>query len=124
YFPIAVTVLKDGQEIPTALPDIKNGDTLRIHNGELIPADGILTRGKGFIDYSFVTGESIPVRREMGEMLYAGGKQTGAAIEVLVVKEVAQSYLTRLWNRDTFSNNKEKNSFVDILSKYFTVIVF
>ncbi len=124
YFPIAVTVLKEGKEIPTALPDIKNGDTLRIHNGELIPADGILTRGKGFIDYSFVTGESIPVRREMGEMLYAGGKQTGAAIELLVVKEVAQSYLTRLWNRDTFAASKEKNSFVDILSKYFTVIVF
>jgi Cu+-exporting ATPase len=118
-------VLKEGREIPTALPDIKNGDTLIIHSGELIPADGILTRGKGFIDYSFVTGESQPVRRDMGELLYAGGRQTGAAIEVLVVKEVAQSYLTDLWNRDNFRNEeKQKPSFVDLLSRYFTIIVF
>ncbi|MCR6721996.1 MAG: heavy metal translocating P-type ATPase metal-binding domain-containing protein [Chitinophagaceae bacterium] len=124
YFPIAVSVLKDGKEIPTPLPDIKVGDTLLIHNEELVPADGILTRGKGFIDYSFVTGESIPVVREMGEMLYAGGKQTGGAIELLVVKEVAQSYLTRLWNRDSFKETKDKPSFVDLLSRYFTIIVF
>jgi Cu+-exporting ATPase len=125
YFPIAVSVLKEGKEIPTALPDIKNGDTLKIHSGELIPADGILTRGKGFIDYSFVTGESQPLRRDMGELLYAGGRQTGAAIEVLVVKEVAQSYLTDLWNRDNFRNEeKQKPSFVDLLSRYFTIIVF
>ncbi len=125
YFPIAISVLKEEKEIPTALPDIKAGDTLRIHAGELIPADGILTRGKGFIDYSFVTGESQPVRRDVGELLYAGGRQTGAAIELLVVKEVAQSYLTDLWNRDNFQHEeKQKPSFVDLLSRYFTIIVF
>ena len=124
YFPIAVSVVKDGREIPTPLPEIKAGDTLLIHNEELIPADGIMTRGKGYIDYSFVTGESIPVARDMGEMLYAGGKQTGGAIELLVVKEVAQSYLTRLWNRESFQDTKEKTSFVDLLSRYFTVVVF
>jgi P-type Cu+ transporter len=99
YFPIAVSVLKGETEIPTALPDIIVGDTLRIHNEELIPADGILTRGQAFIDYSFVTGESLPVRKNMGEIVYAGGKQTGSMIEILVIKEVAQSYLTGLWSR-------------------------
>ena len=42
-----------------------------IHNGELFPADGILTRGKGAIDYSFVTGESVPVWKETGEIVVA-----------------------------------------------------
>ncbi|NML22956.1 HAD-IC family P-type ATPase [Pseudoflavitalea sp. G-6-1-2] len=126
YFPIAVTVLKDGKKIPTALPDIKPGDTLLIHNQELIPADGILTKGNAAVDYSFVTGESIPVQKEMGELLYAGGKQTGNAIELLVIKEVAQGYLTKLWLRDEFKKEpQEKNiSFVHLLSKWFTVIVF
>ena len=125
YFPIAITVLKDSIEIPTTLPDIKLGDTLLIHNEELIPADGILTRGKAFIDYSFVTGESLPVLKEVGEIVYAGGKQTGGNIELLVVKEVAQSYLTKLWSRDEFKQTKEdKNaSFVDILARYFTYIL-
>jgi len=126
YFPIAVSVVKGETEIPTALPDIIVGDTLKIHNEELIPADGILTRGQAYIDYSFVTGESIPVRKNVGEIVYAGGKQTGAMIEILVIKEVAQSYLTGLWSRDEFKKSpvKKQVSFVHLLSRYFTYIVF
>ncbi len=124
YFPLAVTVLKEKLEKPTLLPDIKPGDELLIHNQELIPADGILTRGKAFIDYSFVTGESMPVLKDVGELIYAGGKQTEGNIELLVVKEVAQSYLTKLWNREEFNNKEEKPvSFVHLLSRYFTYIV-
>ena len=124
YFPVAVTVLREQQEpIIKSLPDIRCGNTLRIHNGELIPADGILTRGRAFIDYSFVTGESIPVTKAVGELVYAGGRQTGAAIELLVVKEVAQSYLTQLWNRQSTPETPEP-SFVNALSRNFTLIVF
>lgn len=127
YFPVAVSVLKEEKEVPTSLPDIKPGDTLLIHHEELIPADGILTKGKAFIDYSFVTGESLPVLKEVGELVYAGGKQTEGNIEVLVVKEVAQSYLTKLWNQDNTGEKKEQAaksvSFVHLLSRYFTYIV-
>jgi Cu+-exporting ATPase len=125
YFPVAVSVMKDEQETPTALPDIKHGDTLLIHHEELIPADGIITRGKAYVDYSFVTGESQPVPKEMGEIVYAGGKQTGGNMEILVIKEVAQSYLTRLWNNQSDTKTAaEKKSFVHVLSRYFTYIVF
>ncbi len=125
YFPVAVSVLKQEREVPTKLPDIKLGDTLVIHSEELIPADGILTRGKAFIDYSFVTGESMPVVKEMGELVYAGGKHIGSNIEILVVKEVAQSYLTALWGRDELKKTGDKQlSFVHLLSRYFTYIVF
>lgn len=124
YFPIAISVLKDNKKVPTTLPEIKPGDTLLIHNEELIPADGILTKGKAFIDYSFVTGESLPVLKEVGELVYAGGKQTEGNIEILVVKEVAQSYLTKLWNRDEFRQEETKSvSFVHLLSRYFTYVV-
>ena len=124
YFPIAVSVLKNNMEKPALLPDIKVNDTLLIHNEELIPADGILTRGKALIDYSFVTGESLPVHKEMGEMVYAGGKQTGGNVEILTVREVTQSYLTRLWNRDNRKEEKKGRSFVHRVSKYFTLVVF
>ena len=130
YFPIAVSVLKEDKEVPTTLPDIKPGNTLLIHNEELIPADGILTKGKAFIDYSFVTGESLAVLKEVGELVYAGGKQTEGNIEILVVKEVAQSYLTKLWNRDApiaigvkKQEGSKSVSFVHLLSRYFTYIV-
>ena len=126
YFPIAVSRIKDGVEVSVALPDIALNDTLLIHHQELIPADGILTMGKALIDYSFVTGESLPVEKEMGEIVYAGGKQIGGNIELLVIKEVAQSYLTKLWNRSELQQNRNDNerSFVHLLSRYFTWILF
>ena len=126
YFPIAVSKIKDEKEEIVQLPDIKLNDTLLIHNQELIPADAILTRGKALIDYSFVTGESVPIQKEMGEIIYAGGKQIGSNIEILVIKEVAQSYLTKLWNREELQKNgkDDERSFVHLLSRYFTWVVF
>lgn len=122
YFPIAVSVLKEGKEVPVTLPDVKPGDTLAIHHGELIPADSILTKGKAFIDYSFVTGEALPVPRETGELLYAGGRQTGERLEVLVIKEVVQSYLTHLWNQEKKEPAEtDKGSFVHFVSRHFTL---
>ena len=126
YFPVAVTRLQKGIEELVTLAEIKFNDTLLIHNSELIPADGILTSGYAIVDYSFVTGESMPVYKEMGELLYAGGKQTGGNIEMLVIKEIEQSYLTKLWNREnaTDDSNKKQQSFIHLISQYFTWIVF
>ena len=122
WFPIAVSVLKDGTETPKSLPDIRVDDTLVIRYGELIPADGILVRGQALIDYSFVTGEAVPVPRDTGELVYAGGRQMGAAIEVLVVREVTQSHLTQLWNKQ--EKKPERHSYIDFLSRWFTYFVF
>jgi P-type Cu+ transporter len=126
YFPVAVSVLKENQEVPTALTELHYGDTILIHNEELIPADGILTKGRAYIDYSFVTGESVPVLKEMGEIIYAGGRQKGPAIELLVIKEVAQGYLTGLWNRQSPVKEKtrEQTRYIQALSRYFSCLVF
>lgn len=124
YFPIAVPVVADGKEVPKMLPEIRPGDTIAVHHGELIPADGLLTRGTACIDYSFVTGETVPIVKNMGELLYAGGKQQGDRIELLVIREVEQSYLTRLWNQakeEPAENDKE--SFVHLVSRYFTLVL-
>ena len=123
YFPLGVTVLKGEEEKAIPLPDIQLNDTLLIHHAELVPADGILTRGKALIDYSFVTGESVPVEKEMGEIIYAGGKQVGGNIEMLVIREVTQSYLTGLWNRNEENPADKQTSFVETISRYFTLVV-
>lgn len=121
YFPVAVTKVSGPDSITVALPHIQLGDTLKIYDQELIPADAILTRGNALIDYSFVTGESVPVAKEMGEIIYAGGKQLGGTIELLVIKEVAQGYLTSLWNKDALKEDPVKDrSFVHGLSYWFT----
>lgn len=60
-----------------------------------------------------------------GELVYAGGKQLGSAIEMEVVKSVDQSYITQLWNNDVFAQQKNKEkSFVHPWSRYFTLALF
>ncbi|RZL47850.1 MAG: HAD family hydrolase [Pedobacter sp.] len=123
YFPIAITTLKDGKEQPKAINELQIGDRLWIRNGELVPADSILMKGDAWLDMSFVTGETEPQQKILGEIIYAGGKQMGEGIEVEVVKNASQSYLTSLWNKENYTHNFKQN-FNDSVAKYFSIAVF
>lgn len=125
FFPLSVTRLDGNQEQVVAISGLRVGDRLRLRNGELIPADTKLLSGDACIDYSFVTGESEPVNKEPGDYLYAGGKQTGGAIEVEILKPVSQSYLTSLWDDAAFKKSGEDylDSLTNRYSPRFTLIV-
>ena len=125
YFPLGVTLLKDEKEVPSTISALKKGDRVLVRLNEMIPSDGIVLNGEGNIDYSFVSGENTPVVKRRGDLIYAGGKQTGAAIEMEVLHPVEQSYITQLWNTDVFTRQKNKErSFIHPWSRYFTLILF
>ena len=127
YFPIAVNVVTSDGIQSKRLQDLKEKDVVQLHNEEIIPADAVVLKGNAFIDYSFVTGENEPVNIKQNEIVYAGGKQVGEQLTIQIIKPVAGSYLTSLWNHHAFSKNKtEKNdaaSAIHVLSKYFTWIL-
>ncbi|TDE18369.1 heavy metal translocating P-type ATPase [Dyadobacter psychrotolerans] len=125
YFPVAVSVIKNSVESRIPITDLGPPDRIIVRNEELIPADSVLLSSRAMIDYSFVSGESEPVERKIGDTIYAGGKQTGPSIELEVLRKVSQSYLTQLWNHDTFSKEKEDQSqtLAARINKYFSVIV-
>jgi Cu+-exporting ATPase len=126
YFPIAITrINSDASEESVPIYDIEKGNRLLIRNQELIPVDGILISEKAEIDYSFVTGEAIPITKKSGDKVFAGGKQIGKVIEMEVLHSVSQSYLTQLWSNDVFQKNVEQRhkSITDTISRYFTPIL-
>jgi Cu+-exporting ATPase len=126
YFPIAVTTeTKAGERKTVPLSNVKIGDTIIVRNGELVPADAVLLEGDARIDYSFVTGESAPVRKKTGDAVYAGGRQTGGIIRLQLTKDVSQSYLTQLWNEHRHENKQGQNfqSLTNKLSYRFTIII-
>lgn len=123
YFPIAVTKInQEGNEEPCQIYDIEKGDRLIIRNQELIPVDGILISPKTSLDYSFVTGEAVPIEKKSGDKVFAGGKQMGEIIEMEVLFSVSQSYLTQLWSNDVFQKkiDQKHKSITDKVSQYFT----
>jgi Cu+-exporting ATPase len=126
YFPIAITRINtDFSEESVPIYDIQKGNRLLIRNQELIPVDGILISEKAEIDYSFVTGEAIPITKKSGDKVFAGGKQIGKVIEMEVLHSVSQSYLTQLWSNDVFQKNVDQKykSITDTISHYFTPIL-
>lgn len=126
WFPI--NVMKEDSEgllVSTPISDLKTGDVIRIHHGEIVPADAILIAGEGLLDKSFTTGESHPEKVKEGAEIEAGGRQLGGAIILRVVRPVEQSQLTRLWNSETFSkkNDRSIKDPIDRISKHFTLAV-
>jgi Cu+-exporting ATPase len=126
YFPIAVTrIVSNNKEENVPIYDVEKGDKLLIRNQELIPVDGILINGNAKIDYSFVTGEAVPVLKNSGDKLFAGGKQLSGVLEMEVLASVSQSYLTQLWSNDVFlkDNKSHFKTITDSISKNFTIVV-
>jgi len=124
YFPVAVTTLQKGTEKSVPLAELKIGDRILVRSMEIIPADAILLKGDAEIDFSFVTGEAEPIKKVLGEIVYAGGRQQSGAIEMEVLKPVSQSYLTQLWNNDAFLKPKNNiRTFSDTASKYFSIVL-
>lgn len=126
FFPVSVMIFKDGRYVSVPLSQLKKEDVIFVRNDEIVPADSVLISDSASIDYSFVTGESIPVLKRAGEQVFAGGKQKGPAVRMKVVKDVSQSYLTQLWNDDRYLERKEETGLqllVDHISHYFTFVI-
>ncbi len=124
YFPLAVARKTDSGTASIPLNRLQINDHIWVRNHELIPADARLISESCQIDYSFVTGEAALVTRLAGEIIYAGGRLTGPGAEFQVVKDVSQSYLTRLWNNEAFKKeNSVLDSLTDRVSRYFTAVI-
>jgi len=122
FFPLSVTRKINNVEAVVPVSKLKPGDRIVVRNQELIPADSVLLKTDAYIDYSFVSGESAPVTKKAGDFIYAGGRQAGTTIELEVIKEPSQSYLTQLWNNDVFNKPRfsRLNVLVNQVSHYFT----
>lgn len=125
YFPIAVTRMAQDREEVIPLVKLQVGDVVRVRNEELIPADSILLSELANIDYSFVTGEEVPVPKRKGDLIYAGGRQQGDAVLLAIQKSPSQSYLTDLWNNESFEkpNKRLLEPLANRISGAFTWIV-
>lgn len=76
--PKTATVKRNGAETEIPIGKVKKGDVAVVKPGEKIPVEGIIVSGRGFINQSPITGESLPVEKKEGEYVYAATvNQTG-----------------------------------------------
>ena len=71
----------DGTEEEVQLDEVQVGDRLRVRPGEKVPVDGVVVEGRSAVDESMVTGESMPVTKEVGAKVIGGTmNQSGALV--------------------------------------------
>jgi P-type Cu+ transporter len=125
YFPLAVQKITDLGLKPVVIYELEPGDRIHIRNLEIIPTDSVLLDAEAYIDYSFVTGESRPVKVQLNDRVYAGGRLVGQPVTLGVEKKTSQSHLTSLWNNEAFRKVKESHyqKIIDRAARRFTWIV-
>ncbi len=67
-----VLIKSDGTEIEINIAQVKKEDQLLVKPGDKIPVDGVVLSGSSFVDESTITGESLPVEKEIGGRVFAG----------------------------------------------------
>jgi P-type Cu+ transporter len=89
-------IIRNGQEKEISVRELMTGDVMVVRPGEKIPTDGEIIHGKGTVDESMVTGESMPVLRQKGDEVIGGTINTEGSIRVKVSEVGEDTFLNRV----------------------------
>lgn len=123
--PPVARIIKDGKEIEISLEEVEKGDILRVRPGEKIPVDGKISEGYAVIDESMITGESMPVEKEKGEVV-TGGTINGNTSFIMIAEHVGkETLLSRIIEmvNEAGRTRAPIQRLADIVAKYFVQII-
>ncbi|WP_437348611.1 heavy metal translocating P-type ATPase [Paenibacillus humicus] len=119
--------VKEGQQlIRKPVEEIAIGDVIVIKPGEKIPLDGEVVSGNSAVNQAPITGESVPVDKEAGSLVYAGTVNESGSLEVKVTKLVEDTAIARIIHMVEEAQEKKAPSqaFVDRFARIYTPIMF
>lgn len=94
--PNSAHLIKNGETREIDISELKTNDNILIKPGEKIPADGMIVRGKSYVDESMLTGESKPVSKSEGDKIIGGSINKDGSLEVEVLNIGEDSYLSKV----------------------------
>ncbi len=123
--PKSATIRRDGIEQTIDVRDIVIGDTMLIKPGERIAMDGHVVSGVSTIDESPITGESIPVEKEINAPIFAGTINQDGYLEVEVTKKADDTSLAKIIHlvEEAQAERAPSQAFVDRFAAYYTPII-
>lgn len=120
------TILEDGKELQVTINEIQKGDTVVSKPGEKIAVDGTVINGKTHTDESFITGESKPVSKKVGDTVIAGSINYDGYIEYKAEKIGRDSSISNIVKMVVEATNTKAPiaRIADKISGYFVPIIF
>ncbi|MCG8573137.1 MAG: cadmium-translocating P-type ATPase [Spirochaetes bacterium] len=118
-------LMPDGSETLVEVDDLKIGEILVIRPGDTIAVDAIIQEGSAAIDESSLTGESVPVVKKTGQMLYAGTVNNDGYLKAKVERVGKDSTLGKIISLVEAAENSKTEStrMVDQYAKWFTPVI-
>ena len=89
----------DGSIATVPASEVNKGDRVRVRSGERVPVDGSVVQGRSSVDQKAITGESVPVLREVGDGVFAGSVNGEGALEVEASGTLDDSLISRVADR-------------------------
>jgi Zn2+/Cd2+-exporting ATPase len=113
--PDTVAVRRGDDLLELAVEDVAVGDVLSLRPGDRVPLDGRILRGTASFDESALTGESMPVQKDVGDAVLAGTLNQSGALDVEVTKPASESTLARIIGMvsDAQARKARTQSFLD-----------
>jgi len=124
--PKTALVLHDGKEVVISVEEVEVGDVVIVKPGEKIPVDGEVVEGHTSIDESMLTGESIPVEKRMGSLVYAASINGNGMIHFKATKVGSDTALAQIIKlvEDAQGSKAPIAQLADIVSGYFVPVAF
>ena len=94
--PARARVIQNGEEVEVPIEQVQPGDQLRVRPGERIPVDGVVIEGASAVDESIVTGESMPVGKQIGSVVIGGSINQSGSLLVTVSHVGEESFLQQV----------------------------
>jgi len=123
--PATATVLRDGGETRIPADQVEVGETVVVRPGEKIAVDGIVSTGRSSVDQAAITGESIPVTREVGDDVFAGTLNGDGVLEVRSTHAPGDTTLARIIHavEEAQASRAPSQSFVERFARVYTPAV-
>lgn len=115
----------DGTVTKVPVESLLIGDIVVVRPGERLPVDGVISLGAGAVDQSSVTGESVPVDKELGDKVFAGSVNKNAVLHIKVAALASHSTLAKMIDLVTAAQEKRSPSerFSNWFGQRYTVVV-
>lgn len=120
--PKEALVQKDGRDVTMLTEDIQIGDIVIVRPGERIPVDGTVVRGSSFVDQAAITGEPVPVRKQIDDEVFTGTINQEGSLEVRVDKPASDTMLSKIICsvEEAQAQRTSYQTFSDNFARYYT----
>ena len=116
--------LEDGEEL-RKVDDVNIGDIVIVKPGDKVPLDGNVISGSSSVNQASITGESVPVLKELGDEVFSGTVNEDGYLEVVVTKKAKDSVISKIVTlvKRSQLNRSETESLVEKVAKYYTPVM-